>query len=78
MKNTVIMGAIFCMITVISIIVIMVLTPPDSNQNNQTNITLSDAMNIPDSTEFKKVSGKRIFTFPKDHGPHPDLSLIHI
>lgn len=63
------------MITVISIIVIMALTPPASNQNNKTNITLSDAMNIPDSAEFKKVSGKRTFTFPEDHGPHPGYAI---
>ena len=44
------------------------------NAEVSASLTLADALNT-DDAGFEKVTGPRKFTFPDDHGPHPEYAL---
>ncbi len=41
------------------------------DRNIEASITVSEALSVEDSANYKKAIGKRHFTFPEDYGAHP-------
>ena len=63
----------------ISVIVFFTIS---NSLNNTANLATSRlgmdiqaALNFPQSSDFQQVIGRREFTFPDDHGPHPDYGV---
>ena len=53
---------------------VLAITRPNSGDQVGASLSLSDALNSRDAG-FRKVTGPRNFSFPDDHGPHPEYAL---
>lgn len=75
------MGRIITVATALALVAVLLsagvyaLTRPDRRLEVQANVKLFDALGGPDSSQFARVLGPRDFSFPADHGPHPDYGV---
>ena len=53
---------------------VIAITRTNAGDEVGASLSLSDALNTGDAG-FRKVTGPRDFSFPDDHGPHPDYAL---
>ena len=70
------------LILFIFFITVIVFFTISNSLNNTANLATSRlgmdiqaALNFPQSSDFQQVIGHREFTFPDDHGPHPDYGV---
>ena len=70
------------LILFIFLIIVIVFFTISNRLNNTANLATSRlgmdiqaALNFPQSPDFQQVIGHREFTFPDDHGPHPDYGV---
>ena len=73
-RRIVLMTAILAFVIAVLGGSVIAITRPNSGDEVGAGLSLSDALNSRDAG-FRKVTGPRNFSFPDDHGPHPEYAL---